>query len=139
MLVKKGNQYGALRFSAVKPDEEKGWGSAEFESTFQGDGSGSFSRSNTSIRKGKVHAKSLVGIGRMSFQVGNTTLRIGPFKFYYHFPNWVDMWPAGELEGDYGYEFSLVRATELSTIDVHSPALRWYHFDRNNSVEITLP
>jgi hypothetical protein len=139
MLVKKGDQYGALRFSEIKPDQEKGWGSARYESVFQGDGSGAFSGSTVSTRKGKVHEKSLVGIGRMSFQVGPTTLRIGPFKFYYRFPNWVAMWPAGELEGDYGFEFSLVRAQDFSTINVHNPNLHWYRFDRNSSVEIDVP
>ncbi|NWJ42078.1 MAG: hypothetical protein HXX12_14035 [Geothrix sp.] len=139
LLIKKGDQFGALRFSAVKPDQEKGWGSAQFESAFQGDGSGSFSRSNILVGKGKVHAKSLVGIGRVSFQVGHTTLKIGPYKFYYSFPNWVDMWPAGELADDYGFEFSLVQAKEFSAIDVTAPSLKWYRFDQNRRIEINVP
>ena len=75
----------------------------------------------------------------MSFQVGHTTLRVGPYKFYYNFPNWVDMWPAGELAGDYGFEFTLVQANEFSVIDVRAPTLKWYRFDRNSGVEINVP
>jgi hypothetical protein len=94
VLVRKGDKVGALKFSAIKPDPEKFKGAAEYESVFQGDGSGSFSKGNVVVKKGKVHEKPLVGIGRLAFQTGRTTLHIGPFKFYYRFPTWVDMWPA---------------------------------------------
>lgn len=139
LLVRKGNQYGALRFSGIKPGPEQSTGSAEYESVFQADGSGSFSKANVIARKGKVHQKPLVGIGRMSFQTGPTTLRIGPFKFYYRYPNWVYMYPAGELEGDYGFEFSIVRSRDFQSIDPIKLALKWHRCNRDSSTEDLIP
>jgi hypothetical protein len=45
----------------------------------------------------------------------------------------------GQQEGDYGFEFSVVRASDFRSIDSGNSSLKWYRFDNNSSIEITIP
>jgi|SRR5580704_16202804 hypothetical protein len=54
LLIRKGQQTGAIRFTSIEQGGTVGTGKASYESYFQADGSGSFRSSN--VRKlGRVH------------------------------------------------------------------------------------
>lgn len=62
---------------------------------------------------GVIDLKPLKGIGRASFQFGSE-----------------NMWPSRGLEKDYGYEFALTSARDLTKIDASDKRLRWFRFDK---------
>jgi hypothetical protein len=139
ILIRRGDKYGALRFSQVVARSESGSGSAHYESIFQGDGSGALQKGTATRRTGKVETKPLVGIGRVAVQTGNTSIRVGPFRFRYDYPGCVSMEQVGKEEGDEGFRFSAVRAAQPSEADVHAADIRWFGYERNRRVTFYVP
>lgn len=127
LLVRKGNSYGAIRFTEIKLGEKGGVGSAVYESYFQGDASGSFTSINV-LKRG----------GRLSFKRGAPRLRVGEWAFEYAEPGCVKMFPHAAGPGDYGYEFAPIAIRDVAKIDVRDKRIQWYKYDINSWVEILL-
>jgi hypothetical protein len=138
LLIRKGKELGAIRFTSIEPGETKLMGKAAYESFFQGDGSGSFLSGNVIKKSGELSTKPLTGIGRFSFGGGKRKLQVGTWAFAYHFPGCVNIFPFGKEEGDYGYEFAPTSAREIAEIDVLDKRLQWFRFDRNRSITLSL-
>lgn len=138
LLVRKSGKYGAIRLLTIKPGNEPQTGAATYESYFQDDGTGSFLSANAIRKSGDLSTKPLSGIGRFSFGGGKRKLRVGGWVFAYHFPGCVDMYPCGEVEGDYGFEFAPTSAMELAEIDVFDKRLRWFRYDLNRREYISI-
>ena len=138
LLVRKGKELGAIKFSNIEAGEVPLMGKATYESFFQGDGSGSFQSSTVVRQSGEVSTKPLTGIGRMSFGGGKRKIRVGKWSFAYHFPAWVSMYPYGEVERDYGFEFAPTSAREVAEIDASDKRLKWFRYDSNTSTTLQL-
>jgi len=138
LLIRNGKEVGAIKFSGIEAGDVPLIGKATYESFFQGDGSGSFQSSTVVHRSGEVSTKQLIGIGRMSFGGGKRKVRVGKWSFAYHFPAWVSMYPYGEVERDYGFEFAPTSAREIAEIDPSDKQLKWFRYDSNTSTTIQL-
>jgi hypothetical protein len=136
LLIRKGREIGAIRFTSIEKGGEVGVGKATYESYFQSDGSGSFRSSNVRKREGETNLKPLWGLGRVSFQLGPDKLRVGDWSFRTDYPGSVDMRPYYGSDKDYGYEFAPTSAREVGEIDVSDKRLRWFRFTRDASVTL---
>jgi hypothetical protein len=136
LLVRKGKEFGAIKFTSIEPGEEKLMGKASYESFFQNDGSGSFLNAHAIKQSGELSTKPLTGIGRFSFGGGKRKLQVGNWAFPYHFPAWVSMWPYGKDERDHGYEFAPTSAREIAEVDVFDKRLQWFRYDSNTSTTL---
>jgi hypothetical protein len=137
LLIRKGREIGAIRFTSIEQGGTVGTGRATYDSYFQSDGSGSFRSPNFRKQTGETNLKPLKGVGRLSFQSGQDKLQIGDWSFATAYPGRVNMWPYRGSQKDYGYEFAPTSAREVGEIDVSDKRLRWFRFDPN--ARVTLP
>jgi len=136
LLIRKGRDIGAIRFTSIEQGGTVEAGKATYESYFQSDGSGSFRSPNVRKQTGEINLKPLKGVGRLSFQSGQDKLRLGHWSFGTAYPGVMNMWPYRGSQKDYGYEFAPTSAREVGEIDVSDKRLRWFRFDRNTRVTI---
>jgi hypothetical protein len=136
LLIRKGQQIGAIRFTSIELGSTVGTGNASYESYFQADGSGSFRYSNVRKQTGENNLKPLKGIGRLAFQPGQDRIRVGDWSFLSSSPGAVSMWPYRGSQKDYGYEFAPTSAQSVEEIDTSDKRLRWFRFDPNSRVTL---
>jgi len=137
LLVRKNGKIGAVRFTNVEHRGEACIGSANYDSYFQGDGSGSFQSPNVRKRTGRINLKPPRGPGKLSLLVdfGYPKVRIGNRTFTAYCPNGIYEWPhRAASQKDYGYEFAGTSAREVEEIDASDKRLRWFRYDPNNRV-----
>ncbi|MCU1247121.1 MAG: hypothetical protein JWQ49_150 [Edaphobacter sp.] len=138
LLIRKGREIGAIRFTSIELTETDDPGKATYESYFQGDASGSFLTANVVKRSGEIDLKHLKGIGRASFQTGKRKVRVGNWSFACDYPGRLNMWTYYGEQRDYGYEFAPTSARELADIDVSDKRLRWFRYDADTRVSLPL-
>lgn len=135
LLVRKGTQLGAFHFTSIESDAYKSGrcyeGRSNYESFFQGDGSGSLIKENVVKRSGNINIEPVKGIHLFAWQPGKDKLWIGNWKFGCMGNNIVNM-SLGFSEKDDGYEFAPTSAETLTEIDVTNKNLQWFKFDAKN-------
>lgn len=136
LLIRKGREIGAVRFTDIQQGKEVGTGRASYESYFQGDGSSSFRSANVKKQTGFIDLKPLKGVGRVSFQFGKDKVKVGKWAFRAGSPGGINMWPYRGSDKDYGYEFAPTSARDVTEIDATDKQLHWYRFDNNSRVEV---
>jgi hypothetical protein len=136
LLIRKGHEIGAIRFTSIEPGADVGTGKASYESYFQGDGSSSFRSANVEKQAGSIDLKPLKGLGRASFQIGKDKVEVGKWAFRTGHPGGINMWPCRGSERDYGYEFAPTSARGVEEVDASDKRLRWFRFDRDSSVTL---
>jgi len=136
LLIRKGSQIGAVRFTSAQSNPVPGTGTANYESYFPADASGSFR--STAIRKqsGEIDLKPLKGIGRLAFQTGKDLIKVGDWSFRSTAPGTINMWPYRGSQKDYGFEFAPTSARQVGEIDASDKRLRWFRFDPNARVNL---
>jgi hypothetical protein len=137
LLIRKGRNIGAVRFTSIEPSGEFGVGKASYESYFQEDGTKSFLAPGVIRQMGWIDLRPLVGIGRLAFQLGQDRVDVGPWSFPSSYPGRLDMWPYRGDSRDYGYEFAPTSATSVTEIDATNKRLKWFRF--NSEASMTLP
>ena len=80
LLIRKGNQYGAVKFINFRTGKNNIDLFGDYESWYQGDGSGDLIKQNIKYLKGEVSDKKLWGIGRFSFSFDTPNIHCGPIK-----------------------------------------------------------
>ena len=138
LLVRKGHEIGAIRFTSIERGCGVATGKARYESYFQADGSDSFRSSNVRKRTGNNELRPLKGIGELSFQTGNDKVHVGHWLFLSSSPGAVSMWPYRGSHKDYGYEFAPTSARDVAEIDAFDKRLHWYRFDDNSRIEVPI-
>jgi hypothetical protein len=136
LLIRKGREIGAIRFTSIEQGGTIGTGKAVYESYFQGDGSGSFRSPNVRKQTGENDLKPLQGIGRASFQFGKDKVQVGKWDFRSGYPGRIDMWPYRGSQKDYGYEFAATSARDVGEIDASDKRLRWFRFSTDSRVTL---
>jgi hypothetical protein len=129
LLIRKGREVGAIRFTSIEQGRNPGLGKATYESYFQGDGSGSFRSPNVLKRTGRINLKPLKGFHPFAFQTGNYKVKVGEWSFSSGDPRSLDMGPFWKKEKDYGYEFAPTSAQSVEEIDATDKRLRWFRYD----------
>lgn len=139
LLVRKGYEYCAIKFTKFWTENTSeistlfvAAGSDEYalyESHYQGDGSGDFSKKNVQFKKEKLSFPKPRGIGRLAFSFGNNEIICGSFKLFWAGKGAVRFYGKGKEEGDYGIELAPTKWTDISQVNVFDPRLKWYRYD----------
>jgi hypothetical protein len=141
ILIRKDSDYCAVKFTDFSMTGEKYHEStcSRYESYYQGDKSGDFTRKNVKVRKGLVSDKDPI-IWR--FRGGDPNIRCGPIK-----RGWVG-WPGmssvyfKEFRGgyvDYELEMTPTRWVDISEVNVFDSRLKWYKYDeRRKPIKINI-
>ena len=141
VLVRKGSQMGAVHFTRVESDAYKTGncyeGNSDYESFFQGDGSGSLIKENVVKRFGSINIKPVKGFHPFALQPGADKLWVGNWEFGCMGNNVVNM-SVGFSEKDHGYEFAPTAAQTLAEIDATDKRLQWFKFDAKNRVVVPI-
>ena len=129
LLVRRDSDYCAIKFSEFWTGKTEDDVYATYESYYQGDKSGHFSKEKLKIRKDKLAFPKPRGIGRFAFSFGNRNIRCGPLKLQWAGRGSVFFYAEGQKQGDYGIELAPTKWTDISQVNVFDPRLRWYRYD----------
>lgn len=142
VLVRDGDNYGALRFTEMKKltnyEAEGG-----YEAYCQEDGSGDFSKKNVKHRHRTLSQKQpLPIIGRVSIMRGNINILCGPFAV----PTtgtadagWMYFRDNSLMEPGPGVWLAPTAITDISKVNVFDGRLKWYrHDDSRKDFELDL-
>jgi hypothetical protein len=144
LLIRKGNQFGALRITRIVPDKhskptENEWlGSVEYESYFISKSSNSFSRSANGRHLGELLFGPIRGFGfHYSSQSGNQEAVVGPWKLRFFdqdgmFMTAADFWNG--IDDDFGLQFAPTNFTQVNQLDPGENKLHWYGYDRDRDI-----
>lgn len=137
LLIRKGENYCAVRFTrnwTGKTDYEQ---HAEYESYYQGDKTGNFRSANVEYRKEEVYyTKPSFSIFGHPIRIGaKRDIRCGPIELW---------WSAGpeltfvyfnrhdQEQGDYyDIELAPTKWSDIAEVNVFDPRLTWYRYDDN--------
>lgn len=140
LLVRKGSEYCAIIFTKVWSENTSEVGSffvasgsdeyAMYESYYQGDKTGDFSKENIQIKKEKLSYMKPRGIGRLAFTFGNQEIKCGSIRLS-AIGNSVSFYRKGQgqKEGDYGIGLAPTKWSNISEVNVFDPRLKWYSYD----------
>ena len=138
LLVRRGREIGAIRFTRIEPSGGIGQGSSTYESYFQGDGSGSFQTVNVMKLSGVIDIKPIRGVSHsLSWQPGSNKLRVGRWWFGCLSIDLINMSPHF-FQYDQGYEFAPTSAHEITEVDASAMGLKWFRYDANSSIKLSL-
>ena len=126
LLIRKGNAFAAIRFKNVHPapykkatgvsaEQTDCEGTADYESYFQPDASGSFSRPNVTRRTGHIVIKPLKGFHPLAFQTGQDKLKVGNWWFGCLCTTLVKM-SLHFSDKDLGFEFAPTSAHQVGRV-----------------------
>jgi hypothetical protein len=148
LLIRKGNQVGALRLTRItrdtttKPRAGEWLGTVAYESYFA-EGSRPLNDSSATKTSEKLKFGRIKGFGfHYSFQSGNMTARVGPWKFLFFdedgmFMTAYDRWNG--IDHDSGLEFAPTGSTDLASANPQDPRLHWYRQDPNTDIPCPVP
>jgi hypothetical protein len=132
VLVRKGCQYCAVKFVEAWKGKTEYDFFANYESYYQGDGTGDFSSKNVQFIKEQLAWRRRVGLGKMfSFPAGpeNLEIKCGPIKLFWSSRGSVYFRGHAEKEGEYGIELAPTKWTDISEVNVFDSRLKWYRYD----------
>ena len=143
LLIRSGNDYGAVKFTQCwtgKTDYDQ---HAEYESYYQGDKTGNFGTKNVTYRKEEVYyTKPSFSIFGHPVRIGaKKDIRCGPIELWWsgmRCRTFVYYWRHDQREGDYGIELAPTKWTDISQVNVFDPRLKWYRYDKNRQ-DIIIP
>jgi hypothetical protein len=140
LLIKKGEKYGAVRFTEFNREDNATPGSAfregkateyaKYEWYYQGDGSGDFTKSNVKHGKGELVDKPLRGIGRLAFQTGTVRIEFGDFNLFWLYPTSVSFYSRPSCS-DTSVELAPTKSTRIEEISIFDPKIKWYQCDES--------
>jgi hypothetical protein len=148
LLIRNGNQVGALRLTRIttdtktKPRANEWLGTVAYESYFV-DGSRPLNDSSAIKISDELRFGRIKGFGfHYSRQSGNMTARVGPWKFLFFgedgmFMTTDDHWNG--INHNSGLEFAPTGATDLGFANPQDPRLHWYRHDPNTDIPCPVP
>jgi hypothetical protein len=103
---------------------------ANYESYYQGDGSGDFSKNNVQFKKDTLtHPKPKWSIfGHLIFN-GNREIVCGPIKLFWSGRGAVYHFRLQQPQGDHGIELAPTPWSNVSEVNVFDPRITWYRYD----------
>ena len=78
----------------------------------------------------RLTQKALKGIGRLAFQLGDTTVKCGSFALTWGYPTSVSLY-AGARRGNQGIEMAPTRWSDFRDVSLGDPNLKWYGYDED--------
>jgi hypothetical protein len=144
LLMRKNNVYGAVRFTQCWTGKTEFEQHAEYESFYQGDKSGDFSKSNVKYRKEEVfYKKPSFSIFGHPISIGDKKdIRFGPVELWWSALNcvaFVYFNRHDKKQGDYyDIELAPTKWSKISEVNVFDRRLTWYRFDESRK-RIAIP
>ncbi len=146
LLIRKGNEIGALRITRITPNAQKpqppaDWlGSVVYESYFS-DGKHPLATAPQKTSS-ELHFGPWKGFGfHYSWRSGNQYAHVGPWKFLFFVPDGmltvVDFWHG--IDDDSGLEFAATSATSITATNPNDSRLHWFRYDNNLDVPCPVP
>jgi len=131
VLVRKGIEHGAVKFTEFWLGKTEDDRYANYISYYQADGSGDLTKENVKVTREQLVDRRFWGIGRLSFPVGhrNLDVRCGPIKMFWSWGGSLYFFSWGQRQGDYGIELAPTKWTDISQVNVFDPRLKWYRYD----------
>jgi hypothetical protein len=140
LLVRNGNQIGAIRLTSLTPGPNRPEGRSTYESFFVPDKSVSFAGSGVDHQTGDIYIGPTVGVHAVYVHTkGHNQALIGKWKFYFAYRDLMGMSRVSFWKGlhDEGFEFAPTSACQVSEIDATDNRLRWFRWDK--TTQVTLP
>jgi hypothetical protein len=131
LLVHKDSQYCAVKFTETWKGKTESARFTNYESYYQGDGSGDFSSKGVQFTKDTLVDRQSV-LGRLypvPFGHRNQEIKCGPIRLFWSGIDWVCFFGLKQKQGDYGIELAPTKWTDISQVNVFDPRLKWYRFD----------
>jgi hypothetical protein len=138
LLIRKNDEYCALKFCKFWTGETQEDEYATYEIHYQCDKTGNFTGQNAKFKKGELSRPRLRGIGRLSFSIGNTDIQCGSLKLFWSGKGWVYFFNSNQKQGEYGIELAPTKWSDISEVNVLDPRLRWYRYDESRK-DVTIP
>ncbi len=139
VLVRKESDYCAIKFTRLWTGKTADDRYAEYESYYQDDKSGNFSKKNVQFRKDELdRPKPIWSIFGHPIFTGNRNIRCGPIRLWWAGIGSVYFYSLGQEEGDYGIELAPTPWTSISEVNVFDSRVKWYRFDEKRK-DIIIP
>jgi len=137
VLIRRGSEYCAVKFAEVWKGKTESARFQNYESYYQGDGTGDFSSKNAQFTKDTLVDRQSV-LGRLypvPFGHRNLYIKCGAVKLL-----WSDSGTLyfSESPGRGGVELAPTEWTDISQVNVFDPRLKWYRYDEKRK-DIYIP
>ena len=129
MLIRKGSEYCAIKFTEFWTGNTEEDRYAKYESYCQGDGTGDLLNKNGQFKKGELSAPKPRGIGRLAFSFGNRNVLCGPIKLQWSGKGSIYFYSEGQKQDDYGIQLAPTKWTDVSQVNVFDARLKWFGYD----------
>jgi hypothetical protein len=139
LLVRRNQEYCAIRFTkkwTENRSEDRSTfvasGSDEFatyDSWYQEDKSGNFSKKQGEFKTGKLSLPKPRGIGRLAFSFGKKEIECGPIRLLWSGNGSVHFYMEGQKQGNYGIELAPTPWTDISEVNFKDPRIKWYSYN----------
>lgn len=129
VLVRKGKEYCAVKFTEFWTGKTEKDMFARYESYYQRDGSENFTSKNIEFRTEELAFPKPRGIGRLVFSFGNRDIKCGPIRLWWAGKGTVYFFGRNQAQGDYGIELAPTKWTNISQVNIFDSLLKWYRYD----------
>lgn len=103
---------------------------ADYEGYYQGDGSGSFTKTNVKITRETASWLPLKGPFRpFIYQPGRARVECGPYRLGWQYKTFVSSIPKGKYLEEHGFELAPTTWKDIKEINVFDPRVKWYRYD----------
>ena len=132
LFVRKDADYCAVKFTKFWTGKTEDDRFAEYESYYQDDKTGDFTKDNVKFRKDVLSSPkakwSLFGHPVVLFGV-NKEIKCGPIRLWWTGKGSVYFFKRYQAEGDYGIELAPTIWSDISEVNVFDPRIQWYRYD----------
>jgi len=149
LLIRKGDQLGALRLNQITPDavtqpRAGEWlGDVSYESYYISGTQFALNSPSSKKHVATLHFGRIKGFGfHYSWQSGNLVALVGPWKFSFFGPDGMFMTTVSFWNGineDSGLEFAPTSETNIAKLNASDPRLHWFHYDNNADMSCPIP
>lgn len=129
LLIHKGANYGAIKFTDFWTGKTGEDYYARYESYYQVDKTGDLTKKNVKYREEELSFPKPLGVGRLAFSFGNTEVKCGPIRLFWSDKGAVHFYRLSQGQGDHGIELAPTKWTDISQVNVFDSRLKWYRYD----------
>lgn len=140
LLVRKESVYCAIKITKAWTGSNKEDQFAEYESCYQDDKSGDFSKRNVRFERGQLSYPRGIWIGGLhSLRWGvNQDISCGPMKLLWSYKSWIYFFAGKQYGVESGIELAPSKWSDISEVNVFDPRLKWYRYDESRKT-ISIP
>jgi len=133
VLIRRGSEYCAVKFKETWTKKFESARFTNYESYYQGDGTGDFSNKNVQFTKDTLEDRYSV-FGRLfplPFGHRNLYIKFGAIKLLWSYWSYGSTVYFSESPDRGGVELAPTKWTDISQVDVFDKRLKWYRYDGN--------